>query len=167
MERVSAMTEADKLIQTGYDLCFGKGRLDGEKGREILLSAAAAGRSDAYYYIGRSLEKEDRYEDAAKNYEKGVNCDDRLSDFRLALLHGRGKLKERNRRFYLDTIRKLSRMGHIPATVVYTRERISGSYGMLGRLVGCLVLVPNLLRTASMLYHDPENPMFDDYGQSD
>jgi TPR repeat protein len=148
----------DALVHEGKRLCFDSDVHDVVKGRELLRKASDAGRDDATYFLGRSLEAEGLYDQAAEFYKLALDKRYRVAIYRLAILHGRGQLSYSDRGYYLKTIERLSRDGHNPSVARYTIERIRGSYGLTAILGGLVAIIPNFLRVAYTAYKDPNDP---------
>lgn len=150
--------DTNDLVHEGKRLCFDPDVRDVVQGRELLRRASDAGRDDATYFLGRSFEAEGLYDQAAEFYNIALKKRYRVAVYRLAMLHGRGQLSYSDRVYYLKTIERLSREGHHPSAVRYTKERIRGSYGLPAILGGMVAIIPNFLRVAYTAYMDPDDP---------
>jgi len=154
------MKNADEFMQLGYDLCFGNSSKDSvKKGREYFSHAAELGRSDAYFYLGRSYEKQHDYIEAERQYQIGLEEGHILAVYRLALLHDGSKLNEPDRNFYLKTLERLASEEYAPAISRRSRERIFGSYGLAKFFLGLVMFLPDFYKVFRIAYSDPDGPM--------
>jgi len=152
------MTE-DELMQEGYDLCFGDtSTLNVEKGRSLFSRAAKRGRHDANYFLGCSFKKEGLFEEAALHFENGLKHRHIRSIYCLALLHKGNRLLRPDREFYLTTIDKLAGEDYAPALLQRAKERLKGSFGLRGFIIGLVYFFPDFFHVVAVAKRDENDP---------
>ena len=117
--------------------------------------ASEKGSDLADFDLGALQEQERRYDAAASYYGRALKTGYRKSIYRLALLHGGGKLTFSDRDFYLKVMQRLAQEGHVPSAAKHSKERIRGSYGWR-QIVPGILSFPVVFST--IFYHGWHDP---------